>query len=267
MLLVGLGGCTNDYGSIVPPAAGGSGPGSASGPGPGSGASSGVSGGAGGSGAAGASTATSTTASSSAASSGGAGAGGAPDCQLAALVDTFASNEVGPAWEEVETNGGDAFVHGGKLKVNPSGNGHSRAEILSAETFDLHGCSMFARRAKHYPEGVPAAMYMKAFVDADGTWLRIGVSQGFISFESRKDDIELAYAELPFDPMEHAYWRIQEAGQVLFETSPDGMEWTQHLVADTPAFASGIRVNLGASSYDDATEDPGEAHFDSFNEL
>ena len=72
---------------------------------------------------------------------------------------------------------------------------------------------------------------------------------------------------MDFVPAEHVWLRIREAGGMThFETSVDKGSWATHLDATTPGFASSVRANLGGSSYDSSTIDPGEAHFDKFNE-
>jgi hypothetical protein len=268
--VVGLLGCTNDYDGLrAGDAAAGGAAASATSSGPvGSAASSSIGpGGAGGAGATGGESSMSSVGGAGPGGSGG--AGGAAPCKLAELVDKFGGSTVDePPWEKIEEGGGLVTVAGSNLVLAPSGAGPSRAEILSAESFDLQGCSMHARSVQAFADDLPIAHYMKARVTSPGTWLRIGVSGGNIRFEVLENGMDLVDpVQTAFDPEAHAWWSIRElAGMVRLETSPDKASWTPHLVAPTPWFASDIRANLGATSYTSSPGDPGEARFDDFNQ-
>jgi hypothetical protein len=261
-----LWGCTNDYDLLGGDTATGAGATGASSSGSGGAATTGP-GGAGGAGAAGGTPSTSSA--GGAGAQGGGGSGGAAPCKLAALVDDFNGNTIDPViWTKTESNRGVAELQGGNLELHPSGNGYSRAEIQSVELFDLHGCSMHVRTAQALPANLPVAHYLKARLDPQDTWLRIGVNGDYIRFEIRQDGIVMP-GEMAtiFDPDAHAWWRIREDdGLVYLETSPDKQSWTAHLQARTPPFVGAIRANLGSSSYWDSTMDPGEARFDDFNQ-
>jgi hypothetical protein len=273
VLLAALTGCTNDYdGLLAGAAASGAGAASAASASASSGgaSSSGGPGGGGGAGPASGSSSASTGGAGGSGPGGSGGTGGEAPCKLSELHDDFLGSMLEPTWEKTVTNNGDVQVHMNKLKVHPSGMGHSRAEIQSVDTYDFHDCSMHVMLSLAFSDEFPAASYMKALVDAGentATWLRIGVSEGSIFFEVREGGNQAQSTFMSFDPEEHRWWRIRElAGHTYFETSSDKGTWTIQLDATTPGFATSVRANLGGSSYDSATADPGEAHFDDFNE-
>lgn len=74
-----------------------------------------------------------------------------------------------------------------------------------------------------------------AFTHAGGT-LTMGVNEGGASTSQ----------SVPYDPVEHAWWRIREAGgTVHFEVSRDGLSWLPLVGVGTPAFATEVEVNVG----------------------
>lgn len=68
----------------------------------------------------------------------------------------------------------------------------------------------------------------------------------------------------PFDEVKQRFWRIREAEQTIyFDTSPDGLEWTNQAQAATPSYAGSVNISLGIGSSDDT--DPTIATFDNLN--
>jgi hypothetical protein len=97
-----------------------------------------------------------------------------------------------------------------------------------------------------------------AHIEMDGTSLK------FNTF----DELSLNYTEylaIPYDSVEHAWWRLREEGGVLFaDVSRDGIAW--NAFANLPGFdVADVRWDLGLGVYNGSVA-PTEASFDNFVE-
>jgi len=73
------------------------------------------------------------------------------------------------------------------------------------------------------------------------------------------------YCSVPFDAVNHHYWRMSEAGgAVSWQTSPDGTAWTTLATQASPFPLDDVSIVLGAGAVG-ANASPGTATFDSYD--
>lgn len=70
---------------------------------------------------------------------------------------------------------------------------------------------------------------------------------------------------ITYDATAHKWWRIRESGgSAYFDTSPNGVDWTNQRTVSTPAFATSVAVDL-SSGYYGAETSPTPFILDNFN--
>ena len=68
-----------------------------------------------------------------------------------------------------------------------------------------------------------------------------------------------------YDPARDVWWQLREnAGTVFFDTSPDGVGWTNHGSAADPIPLDDVTVAIGAGTWRDVAA-PGRARFHCYN--
>jgi len=208
-----------------------------------------------------------TSSSSSAGGAGGAsGAGGAggTGTRCALVVDDFDDGVLAqPPWT---VSGIGSVVEAQQvLQLAPpaSSNGYA---IVETPLFDLTGCAIVVQLVEPLPAAPDRATTFKALGAGTSTWLRIGVSDGKIRFSIEVDGTNQdTTPDIPFDPATDVWLRIREdAGTVYFDTSGDGLSWTERLSGSTPPFVTSVTLQLQAVAYQSVAQ-PGVARFDNVN--
>jgi hypothetical protein len=104
--------------------------------------------------------------------------------------------------------------------------------------------------AVHVPEVLndlgndTAVTYLDLYLD-DNHLISMWVNRGEIGYLIRDGNQEYENAA-PYVPESDVHWKISEFNdEVIFETSPDGEDWTQRWKAPLPSFAEAIHVILG----------------------
>jgi len=101
-------------------------------------------------------------------------------------------------------------------------------------------------------------------ITTDNNWLQISEYGNQLVIEEMLHNMNMVIASIPFNPLQHHWWRIREsAGAVLFETS-DGFTWSPRATVATPFFASAVSVEIGAGA-NGMVSAPGQALLDNLN--
>ena len=180
------------------------------------------------------------------------------------------------------------FLQGGLLHIQPraDANGASYSGLVSVRSIDLNATPLVGVEVVQAAQGDAAQTFFSLGADANN-WVRF-VVQGASEpagatkahAESRAGDSaseqtllfqfnlggDKFTASVTYDPAEHRFWRFRHdapARQVIFETSPDFVVWTERFRARLPADQTALIAELSAGTRR-ASANPGEALFDNF---
>jgi hypothetical protein len=178
------------------------------------------------------------------------------------LRDDFEDTSVDPLWIPFDTSGGvEVRENGGRLEVRPPSGALAYGGYISKFAVDLRG-SFFAVEV---PEVAGDAPGLQTYVglttfDLASEWLVIH-EDGALSF-SAGGAVAVA---IVYQSDLHRWWRIREgAGQIYFETSPDGIAWTTQHVSGGSAGVGAVQMSVGAGTWA-PVDSPGRAQFDGVN--
>lgn len=183
-----------------------------------------------------------------------------PCASPGAIRDNFDDPAVSPMWT-VDTRGGTAVEQGSRLVVTPTGT--LFAGYISKHYVDLTGAAIEVEVPQMLD--VTTNALAELLVEADVThFVRIGQRHGMLTATLENGGGPMMMT-VPYDPVAHRFWKISEAaGQVHFQASPDGLAWTQILMAATPPFVTAVRIDLGVTG-DVAMPTSGSVAFDNLN--
>lgn len=183
------------------------------------------------------------------------------------LTDDFDDNQRAPEWDWAYQSGGSvASETGGRVVVTVvSEGGASEAGYVSRHTYDLRDGAVWLE----VPQMVNLATHAYAFLSAGpdpANQLAIVQLQGTLYFGARLGGADVIMAQAPYDPALHRWWRIREAGgTVRWDTSPDGVAWTERASAPAAISVSIVRLGFGAGIASAGSVFGGRAEFDRFN--
>ncbi|MFB7219335.1 hypothetical protein [Streptomyces sp. NPDC056227] len=161
---------------------------------------------------------------------------GAAPWPLSMMGDSFDSNS--GLWA---TFTGGASVVGGRARI-PLTPGVTSV-MQSARQWTLPGASVCARLTTVPTPNGSAVSRSNFFVESTTVGTRLGfqhnVSTGKLRAVNLVGDVDGAPADVTFSEIDHRWMRIREAsGQVYWETSPDGWEWTVRRTLATPSWVT-----------------------------
>jgi hypothetical protein len=159
-----------------------------------------------------------------------------------AIRDNFDDGQVAALWT-VDTNGGTVNETGGRLAVTPTASPFSG--YISRHYIDLTNAAIEVEVPTMVNTSSNALAELFAELDTNH-FVAITQRNGQLTADLGNGGAHTTHS-VPYDPVAHRFWRIAEAsGMVSFETSPDGLAWTQLEAAPTPPFATTLRIDLGA---------------------
>jgi hypothetical protein len=111
-----------------------------------------------------------------------------------------------------------------------------------------------------------ATTYFALYADnPNGNAVLFNVTGSALSFFTRVAGVQSTLASLTYDPVAHRWWRFTESiGNVVFQTSPDGVAWTTRATWTPTWDISGVFASVGAGTGASPTGAT-PAVFDSFN--
>jgi hypothetical protein len=185
------------------------------------------------------------------------------------LTDNFDDGVVpGQGWGGAFSNGMANYTEtGGHLVITTPSNQlqNDYAGYLSDLSYDLHNDAVFVEVLQVPDPSGNADTYLRASADG-GNDLTIIEEHGTLSFhQSINGTITSVTPSIPYDPVQHRWWRIRETGGLSFwETSPDAMTWTVRAQENDPFDVSAMYLQLIAGTY---LKEPltGTSVFDNFN--
>lgn len=148
---------------------------------------------------------------------------------------------------------GDPDETGGQVRI-PCTTGY--AGLKSASTYTLTGSAIVIRLHAPEPNGATSSAASVLVLSSVG-----GTDAGFI-VDSAQTAVGLylreGYADggavfLTYSPTDHAWLRFREdAGSLYWDTSPDGIDWTNQRTAVTPAWAADTTLAFLIEGHRDA---------------
>ena len=180
------------------------------------------------------------------------------------------------------------FQQDGLLHIQPraDANGSTFGGLVSARALDLNSSPVVSVEVVQAAQGEGAQTIFGLGADAQN-WVRFVVQNGPAAppawgaseqARSESDSVDQALifqlslgadkfqASVTYDPAQQRFWRFRfdAAGRlVIFETSPDFVNWTERFRARLPADQTALIAELSAGTTR-ATSNPGEALFDNF---
>jgi hypothetical protein len=191
---------------------------------------------------------------------GGSGAAGSttityatpPTPPMSWLTDTFATQDT-VKWTFV-----GATVTGGQVSITPAG---SSGKINSNTKNNLIGS---AAAVEAVSMGAAGASWLVVYTDAvDGATYAGMYKSGANLFFREHDAATNDETSTTYDAVAHRWWRIREsAGSIFWDTSPDGLTWTNQRSKPTATLNLNYRASYAQLYADGAS---GVSIFDNFN--
>lgn len=185
---------------------------------------------------------------------------------FSALTDAFADGTVDPVkWPDSYDPGGYSETGGrARIACNTGYNAFS-----SAAAYRLRESSVHARMWPPADGGATAEAWAQILVQTTtlGTdaIAEVNAATGNLVLASRVGYSDAGQVTLTYNPTDHAWLRIRETGgQLLWDTSPDGVTWTNRRTETSPAWVGDTDLQVQLIAHRDGGVDD-VAEFDSFN--
>ena len=193
--------------------------------------------------------------------------GGADPCgpsSVAALVDDFNDDLIGPLWGvyQISATAQEINHH---VEIAVPGAPGKFAGFVSATAYSLLGChgSIAVVQSPQHPS---TSTHLSFSPDPSSGADLVEVQQigGSLRFVMVVAGLTTEACQIPYLPVAHRYWRVRErGGDLLWETAPDGVAWTVHRREKTPPFVASVRVDFGVIPV--AADLAGTGIFDDFD--
>ncbi|MFM9602682.1 hypothetical protein [Streptomyces turgidiscabies] len=183
-----------------------------------------------------------------------------------ALSDTFNDNVVDPVkWPDSYDPGGYSET-GGRARVACTTAYNAYA---SAEAYRLRESGVHVRMWPPAAGGATAEAWAQLLVQTitlgTDAIFEVSAITGNLIMAVRTGYFDPAQAAIPYDVTAHAWLRIRETGgQLLWDTSPDGVTWTNRRTATSPGWVGDTDLQVQLIAHRDGGVDD-VAEFDSFN--
>ncbi|ELP64177.1 hypothetical protein PV735_05285 [Streptomyces turgidiscabies] len=185
---------------------------------------------------------------------------------FSALADTFNDGVVDPAkWPDSYDPGGYSEV-GGRARVacNTAYNAYASAEAYRLRESGVH-VRMWPPAAGGATVEAWAQLLVQTITLGTDAIFEVSAITGNLIMAVRTGYFDPAQAAISYDATAHAWLRIRETGgQLLWDTSPDGITWTNRRTAASPGWVGDTNLQVQLIAHRDGGVDD-VAEFDSFN--
>jgi hypothetical protein len=184
-------------------------------------------------------------------------------CGAVPFNDGFDDGVPGPAWTIVNDPGVTVGEVNGALQIALPPTATSYGRYNSTCTSDLSERSVSVEVTGVVGSAPGVQMYLMLAVDGPNN-LGIQYELGTVRAFWRVGDVYTDLDVLTYDPVAHRHWRVAIAGgQIRWDVSPDGIEWTMRATQPVPFDLSVMGIALTAGLFQNAAS-PGTASFASF---
>lgn len=154
---------------------------------------------------------------------------------------------------------------GGEVVITPGTNNPGYANYGSTNGYDLTDAYIVVKVTQMVNNGGTQA-FIRCDKDGAGTdILEMLFEDGSLYFRHWIAGSPTNLASVTFNITTHKWWRIRNfQGQILWETSPDGVTWTVQYREDNPFVITNVYLQIAAGTYNNQAS-PGAVHYDNFN--
>ncbi|HLL75344.1 MAG TPA: Ig-like domain-containing protein, partial [Pyrinomonadaceae bacterium] len=182
------------------------------------------------------------------------------------LADDFNDNSADASkWFVDAPNGMTVAEQNQRLEVTPPAGNTGYGGYRSKATQDLTEATATVEVVQATPAVNGIETYFMLYESATGNYLLYAVG-GMYLIEQSRDGAGVTRTYRPYDAAQHRRWRIShrwEDDTIAWETSPDGLTWTERRRAPRTFNVTALEVRLYAGKYT-ATTPASTAVFDNF---
>ena len=201
---------------------------------------------------------------------GGAGGGDPPGCPGGhlPLVDAFDDGVIGPEWGTYSDGVSTISEEDGAIVVtmpDPTVRS-SHSGVYSVTDYSLTDCAVFARVGQLADPTTKAFTHLYALVSDEVGYIEVVAGNGGLYFQKIVAGTLAEVGSIPYDPVEHAYWRLRgSAGITYWETSADAQTWQIQASEPNPIPLDAVSIALAAGTYQVEPVAPGVSRFEALN--
>lgn len=185
---------------------------------------------------------------------------------LDTLRDTFDDAVIDPVkWPDSYDPGGYTQT-GGRARVTcaTNYNGYASASAYTLEKSQAR-CQLFPPADGGATAEAWAQLLITSATPGTDAIIEVNAATGILGMQVRVGYFDAVAAALPYDPVAHAWVRIRETGgNLLWQTSADGLTWTTRRTAASPAWVADADLQVQLLAHRDGGTDD-FAEFDNFN--
>lgn len=185
---------------------------------------------------------------------------------LDTLRDDFDDGVIDAAkWPDTYQVGGCSET-GGRARVscNTNFNAYASATVYTLQESQAR-CRLYPPADGGATNEAWAQLLITSSTSGTDVVIEVNAATGMLGMQVRVGFFDAGAVTLPYDPVAHAWLRIRETdGDLLWQTSPDGLTWTTRRTVASPAWVADADLQVQLISHrDGGTND--FAEFDNFN--
>jgi hypothetical protein len=187
-------------------------------------------------------------------------------CKVSTLKDDFDDGVTADQWLRSYFDGACQHAENGELVFSVPPDERGACYYTGASAFDLTDDALSVKLPLPPSAEAFTSAFLSAYVNGEvERKIEVLLSHGQLLFREHVGESTKVFGDLPFDPIQHLYWRLREsAGQVFWETSPDGKTWKVGGQSPTPFPVTALDVTVGIEHFEPRPALT-EVHFDSLN--
>lgn len=187
--------------------------------------------------------------------------------KLEALTDNFNDNSIGnTSWAKFEGGSATVTEQNAQLEIAlPAvASSSTDGDLTSNKPYDLTASYAFLRVIQILNSATSADAELRIYTDSSN-WFRFVYEAGTLYLQRRIAASTTTVTSFAFNSTTHAWWRIREsAGDILWDTSTDGVTWTNRATYTYGISILYMRVFIGGTCFQ-AEALPGNFFVDNFN--
>jgi hypothetical protein len=171
-------------------------------------------------------------------------------CGSSTVMDDFPGTAFDPQWDTWNDNHTTIAVTGGGAVITTDGTSGVWAGFQTKHLLNLVGDSFYAD-ASNVEQESGFVSWLDALVPGDGTtYLEFSVEANTLYLLQTINGTNVNQKTLTYDPVAHRYWRFRVDGTTAYwDTSPDGVTWTQRFMTTTQLDPSAVQMVFGGGEY------------------
>jgi hypothetical protein len=170
-------------------------------------------------------------------------------CPASSVSDSFDDGVVATSYNNwVDGTSCTGREVGGMFELSFSGAGDAWCGLETRQTLDLRDTAVVVE-APTTPDFRTAMAFFEAVTPA-GDQIQIGRGPDGLFGEMQRGVQQVFWDAVPYDAAAHRFWRLREAGgQTYWDTSADGVTWSNHFAAPTGIDVSAVIIDIAAGHW------------------